>query len=448
MSFDDSKSCRLYNGAKIVFETPDDGYSYFFGYYDKSPLNIDNSKLLAHRVSFDGREVRDGDKADIGYFNIPDRTFCKIGETLAWNWQQGSHLQWMPPCYERYIIYNDVEHDNVKGNYYVSRIYDLETGETETIPAPIYALHPGGKFALGVNYERFAFCRGGYDYRNVHKPEWDVFIHPDDGIFRIDFETKKVDLIVRTKDIVDLKPTSGIRQSYNWLEHMMWNPEGSRFLFMHRWNNSKGHQLTRLFTCDSHGENLCFYPDVEFYSHYTWKNNKELSVWTLPLNDDYESSRLVKILKSPFAKIFLKPVYKVVKPFLPEKVKIAVSYRPVNLVTFLDIKLTAKTEGKNILQKDSHQTWFKNSHYLLNDSYEDENYYRHLYLYADLENPEILKIADYFSYYNSCVYRCDLHPRISHDGKCIIIDTAHQKKRCVQVLNINEVIQENAEKTF
>jgi len=78
---------ELYNNFKIYFETPDDGFSYFFGYYDKSPLNKSNTKLLAHRVSFDGRDVRDGDVAEVGYFDLATKDFHKIDETLAWNWQ-------------------------------------------------------------------------------------------------------------------------------------------------------------------------------------------------------------------------------------------------------------------------------------------------------------------------------------------------------------------------
>ena len=76
---------KLENGYEVFFQTPDDGYSYFFGYYDKSPLNFDNSKLLSHRVSFDGRDVRDGDIAEVGYFDLKTKLFIRIDDTLAWN---------------------------------------------------------------------------------------------------------------------------------------------------------------------------------------------------------------------------------------------------------------------------------------------------------------------------------------------------------------------------
>ena len=149
---------ELFNNTRIICQTPDDGYSYFFGYYDKPSLSKDNTKLLTHRVSFDGREVRDGDIAEIGYIDLKKNQFIKIDETLAWNWQQGSHLQWLPPEFDNRIIYN-----SIKNNQFISIIHDLNTKEKKIIPFPIYVVHPNGKEALGVNYERLYWCRPGYN---------------------------------------------------------------------------------------------------------------------------------------------------------------------------------------------------------------------------------------------------------------------------------------------
>ena len=98
----------LYNNTQLYYETPDDGFSYFFGYYDKSPLNHTNTKLLCHRVNFDGRSVRDRDIAAVGYIDLVTHQFIHIDDTLAWNWQQGAQLQWLPPDYESECIYNSI----------------------------------------------------------------------------------------------------------------------------------------------------------------------------------------------------------------------------------------------------------------------------------------------------------------------------------------------------
>ena len=225
------KKYELYNNYKISFETPNDGYSYFFGYYDKSPLNIDNTKLLSHRVSFDGRDVQDGDIAEIGYFDLNTNEFIKIDETLAWNWQQGSQLQWLPPKFDQEIIYNSIKDDN-----FISIIYNIRTNKKRTIPFPIYVVHPNGQEALGINYERHYWCRGGYNYQNIKNKKWDKPYHKEDGIFKIDLEKETVKLIVNIVDVVENNKLSEFETCNNWLEHLMYSPSGDRFMFFHRWN--------------------------------------------------------------------------------------------------------------------------------------------------------------------------------------------------------------------
>ena len=134
---------KLYNNYKIAFKTPDDGYSYFFGYYDVSPLSYNNKRMLAHRVSFDGREVQDGDLAEIGYFELGCSRFNKIDQTLAWNWQMGSRLQWLYRDSDEHIIYN-----SIVNHRFVSIIYNIRTLNKRVVPFAIYSLHPSGNEAL------------------------------------------------------------------------------------------------------------------------------------------------------------------------------------------------------------------------------------------------------------------------------------------------------------
>jgi len=66
-----------------IFQTPKDG-NYFFGYYDKSPLDINNKKLLACRSRFFDRAPTSDDTLEIGYFNWQrSDEFHKIVETRA-----------------------------------------------------------------------------------------------------------------------------------------------------------------------------------------------------------------------------------------------------------------------------------------------------------------------------------------------------------------------------
>ena len=416
-----SKKYKLYDHYKVVFETLNDGYSYFFGYYDKSPLNADNTKLLSHRISFDGRDVQDGDMAEVGYFDLNTNEFIKIDETLSWNWQQGSQLQWMPPNLNKKIIYN-----TVKNNKFVSVIYNVITREKSIIPFPVYAIHPNGKEALGVNYERHYWCRPGYNYQSIKNKKWDKPYHEEDGIYKIGLETKDVELLIKITDIVNNNKLPEFDGCNNWLEHMMYNPSGSRFMFFHRWDKD-GIDASRVYTADSiDGNNMFMYPDVKFYSHYFWKNEEELSIWTYdPIRKLNQTICTIK--KYTMLKNLLKPLFNAIKVFLPSKVlsKIQINSK---LIVFRDRTSNYVIIGDGKLVGNGHQSWFKNDRYILNDTYQDKNSYRYLTIY-DTQRDENKFIGKFFSVYNDSGYRCDLHPSLSIDNKYIIIDTADNKQR-------------------
>ena len=45
------------------------------------------------KVSFQGRDVTPSDRGEIGQIDLEDNNkWTKIGETVAWNWQQGCRL--------------------------------------------------------------------------------------------------------------------------------------------------------------------------------------------------------------------------------------------------------------------------------------------------------------------------------------------------------------------
>ena len=63
--------------------------------------------MLGMRVFIEDREVLPEDKGEIGIFDLQNNNkWIKIGETNAWNYQQGCRLQWIPGSFEE-IIWND-----------------------------------------------------------------------------------------------------------------------------------------------------------------------------------------------------------------------------------------------------------------------------------------------------------------------------------------------------
>ncbi len=80
---------------------------HWFGYYDKFPWDITGRYLLSLEIDFMDRVPVPGDVAGIGMIDLQDgNKWIALAETEAFNWQQSTHLQWMPTAPDREIIYN------------------------------------------------------------------------------------------------------------------------------------------------------------------------------------------------------------------------------------------------------------------------------------------------------------------------------------------------------
>jgi len=101
------------------------GFQAYTGFFFYQALQFDATGryALGMKVNFEGREVEPGDRAEIGYVDLKKGyQWTKIGESTAWNWQQGCRLQWRPRSDE--IIWNDRSDD---GKHYVSRVHNFRT---------------------------------------------------------------------------------------------------------------------------------------------------------------------------------------------------------------------------------------------------------------------------------------------------------------------------------
>src|SRR5690606_18385774 len=123
--------------------------------------------------------------------------YRRIADTRTYNWQQGSRLQWLGPDFASRVIFNDREDDR-----FVSRVVDVATGATRTFDYPVYTVNPHGTSAICANFERSYFPRPGYSYQGIVKPKWDVPVHPDDGLFRLDLKSGELRRVIATTDLV------------------------------------------------------------------------------------------------------------------------------------------------------------------------------------------------------------------------------------------------------
>lgn len=409
--------------------------SHWFGYYNYSPISADGAKILAHEVDFDGRDIRPDDTADVGWYDLKTGEWHKIATTHAINWQQGAMLQWLGPDFNTRVVFNDVE-----GGHFCSRICNIVTGETKTVPFPVYGVSPDGKFSITLQFERSAWCRA-YHYESIRNPEWNVSIPEKDGIFRVDLKTGAVRRIIPIREIIDkLTPEELVGATgKHWFEHIMLNPTGERFAFYHRYSRGNGH-WTKGFTANVDGSHVVQFPGPPrtTYSHLGWRSEFEFVVFSeqrARMQQGYIAIR--NATKKSFKSVLVSIVRRIVRMVVPEKMRQHMLQN--NYYAFVrDEKcILGDTRNCKISQLgDGHPSFTKDGRYMLTDTYADSTGYRNLILF-DCEKKSHIVLGRFYSPFNACGYRADLHPRFNRDEKKVIIDSAHSGQHQLYVLDID-----------
>ncbi|MCQ2387156.1 MAG: hypothetical protein MJ066_01750 [Clostridia bacterium] len=367
--------------SKVPVEviTPEDNYNYFFGYYDLQPFDKKSERHLTHRTSFCERMQTEKDIVEIGYITIKDKTFHKITESRAWNFQQGTLLQWYD---DDSIIYNDYRNGD-----YCSVIKNITTGAEKIICKPLAHVSADRKWGLSINFPRVYDFRPGYGYCNTKDKYYDVFAPEEDGIFLVDIEKNTAKLIVNYKQLKETFPEKPFADMKIVVNHITFNPSASRFLFLLRNFPEEGKKWgTILVTCDRDGKNMRNLTNYEVNSHYHWKNDEEIIIYSgLPKWGIY---------------------------FMNDKTGER-SYLNDDLVNYDDIHCIYSPD----------RTCF------IGDGYPDKEDYRHIFLYdfESKKSTEILKI--YSEPVCTTDIRCDLHNRFNLEGNLVSFDSYHSGRR-------------------
>ena len=420
---------ELSSKVSLIFQTSINQFNHFYGYYTQSPLGANSHYLLAHRTQFASRTLNRDDKAEVGYFDILSGLWKSLSDTRSFNWQQGSMLQWLGPDFQSRVIFNDQD-----GDHFIARVADVDSFKVRTVGPAVYAVHPAGKFALGVRFERHYFTRA-YHYEGVCNKEWDVLLHPDDGILSIDLVNVQNELIIRTKQIAEIDPDPKMNGAAHWLEHIVWNPSGTRFAFLHRFGFPESF-VTRLFTANADGSDLWCMSDWRewFWSHMAWKDDDSFVLFSTkikPLGEQY-AAMLTSV--SPWKTRGIQ-VYRFLKRFIPKSVVERGVIKSGYAVITDKVGMSGML-STGLLNQDGHPNWTRNSRFMLTDTYALEDCCRHLLLY-DSKYDRLHELGRFYSPYNACGHRCDLHPRLSFDERFAIIDTVHTEHRQCMVLKID-----------
>ncbi len=384
--------------------SPDDDKHYFFGYFDKFQFNSTDTLLLANRIDFTARQQRFGEKNTVGILDPQTCTFTPLAETLAWNWQQGSMLQWFS---DHEIIYNDVE-----GDHYVARILDIGNGRTRTLCRPIYCLTQDRRYAVSVNFARLGRERPGYGYDGLWDPTIDAAHPGDDGIFLLDIEKNEVRLILSLDRIVHAYPRESMWETPSWFNHLLFNPSGTRLAFFHRWrtwkDNTRGH-LTHMFTVNRDGTGLYPLNLEDMSSHYAWLDDTRIINFSNRFRRDATGPTHI-----PDWQYYL---YEDQTP---------------------DVQVIAR----DTFPGDGHCIGSPDRKWMVTDSYPyGQGDFRRLFLYH-FQTGQTWEIGKFWADPSYPVpTRCDLHSRWSHDGHRLTFDSIHEAgRRRIYLADLSEII--------
>jgi len=166
-------------------------------------------------------------------------------------------------------------------------------------------------------------------------------------------------------------------------------------MFFHLWLN-KGKRFSRLFSCDYTGDHLYLLENEGIVSHYSWKSDDELLVFT----------------------------YR--------------KHSGSHYYLYKDKTQKKGILGLNVLKEDGHPSFSRDRKWLLTDTYPDRYSDRKLILF----NPEkgIINLGSFFSppNYREDV-RCDLHPRWDREQNWVCFDSAHEGFRSMYLIDISTI---------
>jgi hypothetical protein len=205
-------------------------------------------------------------------------------------------------------------------------------------------------------------------------------------------------------------------KSKHWFNHLLFSPDGQRFLFLHRWRetppNATREQLlkvglsTRMFTANVDGSDLHVVDPYGKTSHFVLRDAESIFAWA------WDPGHLERFY-----------IYR-------------------------DKSSRVEVIGHDLMTQNGHNTYLprSDSQWILNDTYPDDTYpdkgrLQHPYLYhfpSDRKIPlgHFLSPEIYIG-----EFRCDNHPSASRSGRKVVFDSPHLGTgRQVHLIDISEIV--------
>lgn len=368
---------------------------HWFGYYDKWQFDESGRYALGMEVDFEGRSPQPEDEITLGLIDLEDGDrWSEIGRTRAWCWQQGCMLQWRPNS-AREVVWNARE-----DGAFVCCVLDVDSGQTRTLPRAVYSLSPDGKTAVCADFRRIQDMRPGYGYAGLPDPKAGVLAPDDVGIWVQDMDTGKSELIVSVAQIAALPyPHGDLSAAKHYFNHLLLSPDGTRFIFLHRWRFGDGPFQTRMLTAALNGTDVRVVDDYGKTSHFIWRDPAHILAWSW--HPSAESA----------------------------------------FYLYGDGDGQVEPVGQGAMHVNGHCTYLSDARWVLNDTYPlGEARTQELYLYdvASDRRVELGALTAPAEYADE--WRCDLHPRANRAGTQVMVDSAHAGGRQMYLLDVSDIL--------
>lgn len=380
---------KIKSEGDVVRVSPDDGYEYFYGYYDKSPWDATDRYMICIKVKQAYKSVAPKEPGVVGVIDTQDgNKFIKIGTSHSWNVQQSCMAQWLGPDFSSRILYNDF-----REGHYCAIVYNFwNKKEEKVLPMAAYDVARDGSFLLSLDFSRLHRMRPGYGYSNLPETTKGELCPNKGCIWKVDTETGEVMELFKYTDLAAFEPDESMAGAEHKVNHVMISPNGKRFMVLHRWFQ-KGRKHTRLVTVNVDKTEMYNLSDDVFVSHCYWKNDNEI---------------LSFLRKEEFGNHYylMKDRTQEYKMYWPE------------------------------LKTDGHCSYSPDGSLIITDTYPNRKRIASVYLCTEEDNRSrrIARVVAPFRYDNDC--RCDLHPRWNRKGDKVCIDSVHEGKRGLYVIPI------------
>ena len=357
----------------------------FFGYYDKSPENRTGEYVIFHTSPFPTtKKPALSQPITIVLYDLQKKTVLRSWNSFAYNWQQGSKIQWID---DYKFIFND--YDPLE-NKFVAKLIDVAKDCTVSMyPFPVYDVYKN--VVLSLNFSRLALLRPDYGYINV-KPIIDLKDVDSDGIYKGDLANSSFGLFLSLRKIMNLHYDPVFESAIHKVNHILFSPDGEYFIFLHRYFLN-GRKYDRLILSNIQTGALTLLSDHEMVSHCFWLSTSQIIAY-MRRYDHGDGYYIIDI--------HTKKIEKILNPDMNN-------------------------------MGDGHPNVYGN--WVVFDTYPDRARHKHLWVY-NLQTEQLTEIG---SFYESLKYyeqtRCDLHPRWNYNGTRIYFDSVHEGMRKLYFIN-------------